>query len=226
MKWNAGVTKGGSKITTSRRRIRIHSPRPARRQTPQGGLDVISFRKSPLLPGRGHFERIWVTSWRSCRWPLPLTPLQSRAFRLPLPSTSPDSPSGFFVPGLAGSPRHRPPPSSSGGGWNDAESPVPPPTYPLTICAAGCSLRLPPFPPARVGRSLFGPRAPGCRWPGLVRNVSGGCAWEKLVVTDVCRCWRWETQCVGGWGAGIDGCLFFGSKRLKWLCQTWQSLSR
>lgn len=30
----------------------------ARLQTPQGGLDVISFRRSPLLPGRGHLESV------------------------------------------------------------------------------------------------------------------------------------------------------------------------
>lgn len=37
--------------------VRVHSE-AARLQTPQGGLDVISFRRSPLLPGRGHFESV------------------------------------------------------------------------------------------------------------------------------------------------------------------------
>lgn len=45
------------------------------------------------------------------------------------------------------------------------KAPFRPPTYPLTISVRPAApLRLPPFfPPARVGRSLFGPRAPGCR---------------------------------------------------------------
>ena len=37
--------------------VRVRSE-AARFQTPQGGLDVISFRRSPLLPGRGHFESV------------------------------------------------------------------------------------------------------------------------------------------------------------------------
>lgn len=178
--------------------VRVHSE-AARRQTPQ---EVLT-----SFPSVGHHcFRVAVILSPYLRLlggrVVDRSPPQPRCS--PAPSASPpppDSPLRAFCPWSSG--LAAPPPAAVVVGvwvkWRRKPRSV---TYPLTISVWPAAPLAPAaiFPACEGWADRSGPRAPGCRWPGLVEERVLGCAWEKLVVTDVCRCWRWRRSAWGMWG--------------------------